>query len=112
MQGNAAGGVNADFGIYDFKGNRIVSSGSTAQTANVTIFELADTTLAPGYYFMGYAAPSGDHFAASHPIVLLHQIGMREMASALPLPATATFAALQQAFYPQYMLHVNPNAVL
>lgn len=46
---------NADIGIYDYAGNRLVSMGSTAQagTSAIQLFNITDTILAPGRYFMG-----------------------------------------------------------
>jgi hypothetical protein len=47
-----------DVGIYDSQGNRIVSAGSTAMSATVNTvqeFNITDTVLAPGDYFLAVA---------------------------------------------------------
>jgi hypothetical protein len=52
---------NMDAGIYDANRNRIVNSGSTAQgsTSSITEFDITDTTLEAGYYYMAVQLSSG-----------------------------------------------------
>lgn len=98
-------GDNIDVGIFDSQGNRIVSSGSTAQgsTNVVQTFDITDTTLAPGTYFLACAcsgttgavsryAPTGTGFCAG--------AGMLQTASAFALPASVTFASVAQEYVP------------
>jgi len=98
---------NVDMGIYDDQGNRLVSMGSTAMAlTNLTqILDITDTTLLPGSYYLAMACSTnvtatfrawvwqgaGSNTAAR---------GQYEMATALPLPATATFASTTRPFMP------------
>jgi len=95
---------NFDVGIYDRFGNRLVSSGSqTKPTASAEqIVDITDTYLQAGLYFMALAANSADTFARAAPtnVGMCKLIGMREMASAFALPATATFATVSSAYVP------------
>src|SRR5258708_6191400 len=56
--GNVTSG-NIDVGIYDTGGNRLVSSGSTAQdnstTGNCQLYTVSAITLGPGVYYMALA---------------------------------------------------------
>lgn len=94
--GTTAAG-NLDVGIYDRFGNRMVSSGSTAQagTSVLQVFDVTDTWLQPGDYYFALAmdGTTGTIFRnAMTSTSLSKTAGMLEMASAFPLPATATFA--------------------
>lgn len=89
---------NVDVGIYNRNGTRLVSIGSTAQAGVSVIqeFDITDTLLSPGLYYLACAIDNGtatlDMIGPS--IVLAMGMGIAEMASAFPLPATATFAGL------------------
>lgn len=87
---------NVDVGIYDDQGNKIVSKGSTAQagTSSIQKFDITDTTLRPGAYFMACVLDNttgtnyrwtGQGVAAAY--------GVYNMAAAFPLPTSATFSA-------------------
>lgn len=94
---------NIDVGIYTLDGTLIVSSGSTAMSGTVTLqaFDITDTLLAPGAYYMAMACSSGTaNFKASNTALLGGMAGVVEMAAALPLPATATFASLTSSYVP------------
>jgi hypothetical protein len=95
---------NADLGVYDALGNRIVASGSTAISGTTTTaaYNVTDTVLNPGAYYMaiacsstgaiiGWAGPAAQYAAG---------LGAYQMASAFPLPSTATFAAPSSGFVP------------
>lgn len=92
---------NLDLGIYDEQGVRLVSSGSTAMAATSTmqVIDITDTLLTPGVYYLAIAV---DNTTASFnninnstgPLAgACSMMGIRQEASAFPLPATATFAA-------------------
>jgi hypothetical protein len=95
INGTAVSG-NIDVGIYDQGGVRLVSIGSTAQsgTSAVQEFDITDTTLNPGLYYLAVALDNGTgavhSWAPSIPVC--RAIGIFEQATAFPLPATATFA--------------------
>ncbi len=82
----------------------MVSIGSTAHagTSGIQSFDITDTTLNPGLYYLACALDNGtgiiDHF--THPALNLRTMGVLKMASAFPLPANATFAAMDQAYLP------------
>lgn len=88
---------NIDCGVYADGGHKpgrlLVSAGSTAQgtATQVQFADVADTTLAPGLYWVGIVASSTSATLFRY----LATSGMGETvrfqeASALPLPATAT----------------------
>lgn len=90
-------GANVDVGIYDWLGNRLVSSGSTVQaTINVMqVVDVADTVIPAGVVWIAAVASSatGQFFRGFITTQLARISGMAQMASAFPLPTTATFAA-------------------
>lgn len=86
---------NIDVGIYDSAGTRLVSSGSTAQSGTnaVQAFNIADTLLAAGWYYLAVAMDNitgtlQRNTAGS--FVMTASLGIGQQASAFPLPATAT----------------------
>ena len=96
LNGTVSG--NIDVGIYDRGGARIVSMGSTAQAgANVVQeFDITDTLLQPGLYYLAAAMDNntGQVEGIGIGLVPAMSMGVAEMTSAFPLPATATFAPL------------------
>lgn len=95
--------ANADVGIYDIRGNRLVSSGSVAGgSANViNIVDVADTLLAPGYYFSAMVTDGVTSILGYNPAVaVLASTGVCEMATAFPLPTPATLVRATSAFVP------------
>lgn len=102
---------NVDAGIYDYAKARVVSTGSTAQAgvSAVQSVDIADTALAPGQYWMGLALSSatGTVFRTAGTNMLWWAFGLQQQASALPLPATATFAIPANAFLPLMFLLLN-----
>ena len=89
---------NADIGIYDSQKNLLVSSGSTAQGSTNTLqeFDITDTLLAPGRYFMALTLSSGTGTAWSvnliDEIVFVTTPMYVQTPGGFGLPATATFA--------------------
>jgi hypothetical protein len=92
---------NVDFGIYTMGGSRIYSTGSTAQSgagASVPQFVTPSTPfiLYPGrYYFALTCSGTTNRITGISTVDTTtgRFAGMLQQASALPLPATATFAA-------------------
>lgn len=104
---NNAGTVsgNVDVGIYDWAGNRLVSNGTTAMSgASVCqVFNITDTDLPPGYYFMAMqASTTAATFRTTGPNAQISRItGCRQdTTSAAGLPATATFTAYTAGLIP------------
>lgn len=96
--GSTASG-NIDMGIYNEGGTRQVSIGSTAQsgTSANQVFDITDTTLVPGRYYLAVALDNatGTSLAVSGAALSPRQsqmFGIMEQTSAFALPATATFA--------------------
>lgn len=104
---------NIDMGIYDEKGNRIVSKGTTATAAaGLQVLDITDTLLLPGTYYMAMACDSATAaFARLNPTTALSRImGLQEMATAFVLPATATFANPAAGYFPN--LSIQCSAVI
>jgi hypothetical protein len=98
-------GADADVGIYSFDGTRLVSAGATAQsgTNQIQIVDITDTRLGAGDFFMGLSLSVATATVLRSTVTgayLLRALGMFEEAGANPLPATATFATLTQAYIP------------
>ena len=99
---------NVDAGIYDDQGDRLVSIGSTAHAGSSSIqsFDITDTTLEPGIYYLACAF-DGNTATINHDIAGIlvgGSAGVLQQASALPLPATATFAAIASAYVPNIVV--------
>lgn len=96
---------NIDVGIYDTAGTKIISSGSTVQAGTNTLqeFDIADTMLGPGNFYLAVAMDNttGTLFRNSGGSTSLQSaVGMAQQATAFPLPATATFAATGSTYVP------------
>jgi hypothetical protein len=96
---NGTAGGNSDIGIYSIGGGKLYSSGSTANTGSgsspqyVTL--ATDVLLGPGAYFLAWAndGTSSRAFGTAPTASLGRIAGLYQQATALPLPALATFAA-------------------
>lgn len=90
---------NVDVGIYDDQQNRLVSVGSTAQSgvSATQSFDITDTTLVPGVYFMALNVDNvtGTVIRWTPGVVgIAGGFGVYNQAvGAVTLPATATFAS-------------------
>lgn len=93
---------NVDFAIYDTNFVRLVSSGSTAAAAPMTVADVTDYVLSRGNYYFGIACdnttisirrnvPSAQYTRC---------LGLLKQASAFPLPATATPVATDTGIIP------------
>lgn len=96
---------NLDVGIYDEEKNKIVSSGSTAQTgvSAVQTFNITDTVLNPGLYYLAMATNSNTATymrGNGAPGEALRASGMAEQTTAFALPSTATFATPVATYLP------------
>lgn len=100
---------NIDIGIYTLNGTKIVSAGSTAQTGTAAIqaLSITPTQLSAGAYYM---AMSMDNTTGTiYKNVIYNTLGnraagMAQMASAFPLPASATFSAATTGNIPVFAL--------
>jgi len=103
LVGTGTGG-NIDVGLYDANGNRLVSSGSTLleTVSRAQFFDIADIQLNAGRYYMAEAENATTPYLgyATDP-GWSSMLGVREMAAAFPLPATATFTDnVVRSFFP------------
>lgn len=101
---------NMDVGIYSETGTRIVSAGSTAVgAAGLQVFNIADTTLVPGVYFLAMCvdnttASVSTTNASAYSAVVLRTAGCQQQAvGAVTLPSTATFANPEGTYAPLVM---------
>ena len=108
VSNGAAATGNADVGIYDSAGTRLVSVGSTARagTDAINTFDIADTLLGPGQFYMAIvlSTTSGSVYRNNAPgagLTACKVAGMaQEALGATTLPATATFATCASAYFP------------
>ena len=106
-----------DLGIYTADGSRIYSTGSTAQSGASAAQFVSPTKvilLSPGRYYLALACDSvtanrGGQAATTTTAVAGRLAGILQQASALPLPATATFAAMSSAFTPYFGITRTPT---
>ena len=113
--GTGTGG-NVDLGIYDETGARLASLGSTddgAASTLITSTTWTDYTItSPGLYYLAMSHSTTANIFGWAPVAGLCQaLGIMEQQSALPLPATATFAATTRAFIPDCMFLARSTAL-
>lgn len=107
VNGSAVSG-NLDVGLYDASGNRLVSSGSVAQAGTNVVqwLDITDTEVLPDidYYLaavLDNVAGAAFRWATGLVTYGLAAAGLREVATAFPLPATLTpSAAITTAYVP------------
>lgn len=104
-QVTATAAGNVDVGIYDIRGNRLVSAGSTAVGGvGAQVFDVADTFLNPGTYYLAMNVSTVTTVAYARTAMAASYIracGLQQQAvGAVALPATATFATYAQAYQP------------
>lgn len=94
----SVGAANFDFGIYTPSGTRIYSTGSTAQSGTSAPQFVTPGTpfvLAAGRYYFAYTNDGTTNVAWGNVVATAATGaigGLLSQATALPLPATATFA--------------------
>ena len=105
---------NVDAGVYNERGERLVSTGGVAQSgaSSIQISNVTDTPLAPGCYYFAFVIDNTTARIrmtdAPSPRVL-RAAGVRSQASAYPLPATATFANPTVSHVPRAGIFLNAN---
>jgi hypothetical protein len=112
--GSAAGG-NFDVGIYDAYGNKIVTSGATARTANSeVVLDITDTVLDAGKYYFAMAADGTNNYSmitpsgiSPVPLQKSRLYGMLQMATAYTLPDPVTFAAATSSPIPMIAAYLR-----
>jgi hypothetical protein len=96
---------NIDVGIYDVAGTRLVANGNVAMAAaGVQTFNITDTLLAPGYYFLAVLCSSLTaalkQQGTTLPTLASRVCGVQMQDTGLDLPATATFAVIASTTIP------------
>jgi len=103
VNGAAASG-NIDMGLYRQDGVKIITAGSTMQTGTnqPQFFNITDTDLAPGRYYLAIALSStvGTNYRWNFPLGLMQLTGLAQMASAFALPDPITFTQAANAYMP------------
>lgn len=95
-----------EVGIYTPNGNKVVSSGSAAQTgvSSIQIFDITDTLLNPGLYYMAMVSDSATATFAGWTVgsttIVWRALGVYQQAAGFVLPTTAVFAAMAQTVIP------------
>jgi len=103
---SAAG--NLDLGVYSANGTRLVSTGSTAiGGVGVQLVAVSPTSIPAGKHYLAMScSTTSAAFLRYASTVALHVLaGVRQQASAAPLPATATFANPASAYSPLILAH-------
>ena len=94
---------NVDMGLYDAAGDAIISAtgASKANGGEVQIFDVTDTTVGPGRYYLALVSDSGTStfYRIAPAAPLCAAWGVLTETSAYPLPATATWAVPQTLAY-------------
>lgn len=106
MNGSVVTTSNADVGIYNRDGVRLASAGSTVQAGTSTIQYVALGTpmlLSPGRYYLAWVSSGTTNRGFGLTTITANHgraAGLLAQATALPLPASATFATLANALVP------------
>ncbi len=108
VNGSSVTSTNMDFGIYTADGTRIYSTGSTAASgASATQYVTpgTDILLTPGRYYFALSDSSttanrGGSGTTAFSVARVRLAGLLQEASALPLPATMTPAAVANSCFP------------
>lgn len=113
---------NIDVGVYDSSGTKKISAGSTAQAGTNVLqeFNVADTAITAGLYYVGVALDNTTGTLSKRGIPNLgisateggQSLGIAEQTSAFPLPATATFAALSSDYLPTAGFSISPRTLV
>jgi hypothetical protein len=115
---NGTTAANAiDVGIYDKAMNSLVTHGGANQagTSNLQLFDITDTILVPGRYFMGLSMngspPTGTFCNWGAQARHLRLVGCLEKLSTYPLPTGAvTTTTVANAFLPHFGVILQTTA--
>jgi hypothetical protein len=106
-ENGAAVSGNLDMGLYTPEGQLIVSTGSTAQsgTSGWQVIDVTDTAVPPGWYYLAMVLDNvtGTNDRLGSLAALKRMYGCREQLSTFPLPTSATFAVVTDAYIPSFM---------
>jgi len=95
---------NVDVGIYSAIGKLIISAGSTAQTGAsvLQLFDIADTPLDPGDYYLciGTNSATATFFAGTTVALTGKALGLLQDTSIIPLPTESVFTTYALTMVP------------
>ncbi len=103
---------NVDVGIYDEQGNRLVSSGSTTVgAAGIQLFNITDTNLAPGGYYLAMCCSDATTAAFTRVVAaapVQEALGVKQQdPGSVVLPATWTPSASTATTVPLVVAFLN-----
>ncbi len=106
---------NVDVGVYTSEGTKVVTSGTTAHTGTSTtqIFDITDTLLNPGLYYLACAFDNNTALIAHSGNLAINNartVGIRQASSSFVLPTAVTFEALASAYVPS--IHISGSTVI
>lgn len=108
FNGSVASG-NVDIGVYDVNLHLLTSAGGVAQsgTGVIQIADVTNVTIAPGNYFLAMSMDNitGTIERSAPTAITMESCGCAQQSSAYPLPSTATFATIANAYYPFAAVH-------
>lgn len=116
--GSATSG-NVDLGVYTAGGELVVSTGSTAQgtAGEEHIIDVTDTDIHAGMYYLAVACDNTTgrigQFTSTTNRQFARIMGCRQMASAFPLPSTATLGGISSTgagYYPMVGCHLKARS--
>lgn len=112
--GNVGGTI--DFGVYDELGVSLYLHGGATATANTFYKVTTNFSLGRGIYYLGIASSgtaielfrhSASLFGGSGGVPAIDAVGIKQQASAYPLPASATFATVASGYMPIAVIEVR-----
>jgi len=114
--GTAVSG-NLDVGVYDARGTRLVSAGTTAQSGTTTeqVIDVTDATIGPGLFYLAVTLDNttGTFFRGGPVAPLAASIGIlsEQLGTGAALPSTATWAVAQAlAYIPHIAMLIEATA--
>jgi len=113
--GTAVSG-NVDIGIYMLDGSKIITTSSVAQagTSALQLFDITDTLIGPGTFYMGITLDNttGTLFRVALTVLASAQVMgvLEENPGGFGLPSTATFGSISASYIP--LIGMTPRTVL
>lgn len=112
---NGTNSGNVDLGVYTAELSLVVSTGSTAMAGGSVWQEIdvTDTTIPAGLYYIAMVMnnTTGANAASAVGTGVMRASGAFQMASAFPLPATATRTAISNSYWPSFQFAGPANVI-
>ena len=113
LNGTAENGTTY-VGIYTSSFTSLVTANALQSgTTAPQVFDITDTGLVPGLYYMALMSTSGTatFWRSTANLLYLRGQGMAQEATGGSLPATATFAAPANSYLPLFLITTHPDVV-